>query len=159
MAAPENTIDINFSGVRSPETYFGAARNEYFGNGIQGALGTQTLTIPAHTSANVLYLGGAWNFSEEYASNTAASAKIQFTYSSKNVYLVGAADTPVKIRVLRDGQPLPAAERGADVDANGEATIQAQRLYKLIEGADYSQHTIEIEVENSGLQAYTFTFG
>jgi cytochrome c biogenesis protein CcdA/thiol-disulfide isomerase/thioredoxin len=159
MTEPDNTIDINFSGVRSPETYFGAARNEYFANGIQGALGTQSLTIPAHTSANALYLGGTWDFSEEYASNTAASAKIQFAYSAKNVYLVAAADSAVKIKVLRDGQPLPAAERGADVDANGEATIQAQRLYKLIEGADYGEHTIEIEVENPGLQAYTFTFG
>jgi cytochrome c biogenesis protein CcdA/thiol-disulfide isomerase/thioredoxin len=159
MTAPENTIDINFSGVRSPETYFGAARNEYFGNGIQGALGAQSLTIPERTSANVLYLGGIWDFSEEYASNATTGAKIQFTYNTKNVYFVAAADSPVKIRVLRDGKPLPAVERGADVDENGEATIQAQRLYKLIEGADYSQHTIEIEVENPGLQAYTFTFG
>lgn len=159
MAAPKNTIEIDFGSVRSPEIYFGAARNEYLGNGRQGVGGAQDMTIPARTSGNVLYLGGTWNFSDEYASTVSAGAKIQFDYSAKNVYIVAAAEKPVKIRVLRDGAALPAPERGADLNADGEATIQAQRLYKLIEGSTYGSHQIEITIESPGLEAYTFTFG
>ena len=155
---PPEIMIVDAGRVDSPETYFGAARNEYLGNGAQGLQGTQTLDIPNTLAPNTLYLGGVWDFTKEYAHNTSAKAQIRFRYDAKNVYFVAASDKPVKIKVTRDGQPL-GAERGADVDANGEATVQEDRLYKLIEGADYEAHTIEIEVEGSGLQAYTFTFG
>jgi cytochrome c biogenesis protein CcdA/thiol-disulfide isomerase/thioredoxin len=157
---PQDVIPIEFSAVQSPETYFGAARNEYLGNGAQGQTGVLALTVPAQTSFNTLYLGGTWTFSDEYATNGSTGAHIQFSYNAKNVYLVAAAPkTAVKIKVLRDGKPLPAGERGADVDAHGEATVSEDRLYKLIEGAGYGVHTIQIEIESPGLQAYTLTFG
>lgn len=157
---PSDVIPIDFNQVQSPETYFGSARNEYLGNGAQGKTGNQTLAIPANPDANTLYLGGTWDFEDQYAQAVSANARIQFEYSAKNVYIVAAsAGVPVKIKILRDGQPLPAAERGADVDENSEATIQADRLYDLIRGAGYGAHTIEIQVEGPGLQAYTFTFG
>ncbi len=48
-------------GSRSPETYFGAARNQYFGNGSPGVAGDQKgLTIPAQLSINTLYLSGEY---------------------------------------------------------------------------------------------------
>ncbi len=158
-SAPSGVVAIDPGKVDSPETYFGAARNEYLGNGAQGIAGSQTLTIPANIFPNTLYLGGVWNFTQEYARNTSAKAVVRFRYDAKNVYFVAAAATPVKIKVTRDGGKALGAERGADVDVNGEATIKEERLYKLIEGADYGVHTIEIEVEGAGLQGYTFTFG
>jgi cytochrome c biogenesis protein CcdA/thiol-disulfide isomerase/thioredoxin len=159
MTTPANTIPINFNDVQSPETYFGAARNEYLRNGTQGQRGNQTLTIPQNLDTNALYLGGMWNFVDEYASNQAAGARIEYEYSAKNVYIVAAADKPVKIKIMLDGAPLPASERGADVDANSEATISADRLYDLIQGLGYGSHILQIQVEGAGLQAYTFTFG
>jgi cytochrome c biogenesis protein CcdA/thiol-disulfide isomerase/thioredoxin len=157
--SPGGAIPIDFSAVQSPETYFGAARNEYLGNGTQSTTGMQSLTLPASPSPNELFLGGSWDFADQYATNVAAGATIEYLYSAKNVYIVAAAGTPVKIKVLRDGQPLPAAERGADLDTNSEATIGADRLYQLVAGAAYGTHTLTIEVESPGLQAYTFTFG
>ena len=158
--APAGTVEVDQAQLGSPETYFGASRNEYLGNGKQGQIGTQTLTIPAEPKANTLYLGGAWNFSQEYATNGAAGAKIQFLYKAKNVYFVAAAPAgSVKIKVTRDGgQPLGAA-RGADVNALGEAVISDDRLYQLVGDSDYGIHTLEIQIEGAGLQAYTFTFG
>jgi len=119
----------------------------------------QTLTIPANLNANTLYLGGVWNFAGEYATNQAAGAQIQYIYDAKNVYFVAAADAPVKIKVTRDGGQALGAARGADVDANGEATISTDRLYQLIGDSAYGVHTLEIQVEGAGLQGYTFTFG
>ena len=157
-AAPAGAVAIDPSQVQSPETYFGAARNEYVGNGTRGTVGTQKLTLPSSFAPNTLYLGGTWDFQSEYASNKTATAQIRFLYNAKNVYFVASASTPVKIKVAEDGRPL-GANRGADVNADGEATIQEDRLYKLIEGAAHGQHTIEIEIEGASLKAYTFTFG
>ena len=66
---------------------------------------------------------------------------------------------PVKIKVLRDGQPL-GAFAGADVSATtSEATINGDRLYTLVHDSAPGAHTIEIQVEEGTLDAYTFTFG
>jgi thiol-disulfide isomerase/thioredoxin len=158
--APRGTTEVDQGQLGSPETYFGAARNEYLGNGEQGRTGAQTLAIPQQLQPNTLYLGGAWNFTNEYAINTSASATIRFLYKAKNVYFVASSPQgAIKIKVTRDGgQPLGSAA-GADVDANGEATISEDRLYQLVGDSNYGVHTLEVEVESSGLEAYTFTFG
>ena len=105
VSAPAGVVEVDNSALGSPETYFGFARNEYLGNGKQGQAGTQTLSIPpaANQDPNTLYLGGVWNFSDEYATNQAAGTQIQYIYDAKNVYFVAAAPgKPVKIKVTRD---------------------------------------------------------
>jgi len=160
-AAPAEAISVDESQLGSPETYFGAARNEYLGNGTQGQLGDQTLMLPSQPAANTLYLGGTWTFAQEYAQNKTAGAKIEFLYKAKNVYFVAAAlaGGAVKIKITRDGGQSLGTARGADVDANSEATIRADRLYQLVGDSAYGVHVLEIEIENPGLQAFTFTFG
>ncbi len=145
--------------VNSPETYFGSARNELLGNGRALTSGQQTLTIPAHTSVNTLYLGGVWKFDPEFAQTISDTANIQFSYASKDVYIVASADTAVTVRITRDGGQGLGADRGADVAADGTVRIQEDRLYKLIEGDAYGEHTIEIEILAPGVHVYTFTFG
>lgn len=155
--SPTSTIAIDFSQVQSPETYFGSNRNQYLGNGAQGATGVQTLTVPSNIAPNTLYLGGTWDFQSEYAENQ-GMAKVLFDYSAKNVYLVASSQAGATIKILLDGKPL-GAEAGADVASDGTAHIQANRLYQLIRGTRYGEHTIEIDVESGSLDAYTFTFG
>ncbi|MDE2001856.1 MAG: thiol-disulfide isomerase, partial [Patescibacteria group bacterium] len=143
----------------SPETYFGSARNQYLGNGAQGTLGLQTLTLPDSFDLNTLYLSGSWNFQDQYAENTSADAHIVYHYSSQDVYMVAASDTTVSMTVLRDGKPVGAAA-GEDVSSNGTVSIHADRLYKLVhDPAGAGEHTLELIIHNPGLQAYTFTFG
>jgi hypothetical protein len=149
--------------VNSPETYFGTNRNEYLGNGSQGAQGTQTMTIPPadQIQLNTLYLGGSWNFQPEYAQNQEAGDQITYEYDAKNMYIVAASGTgqPITLKVTLDGQPVPADMRGADVNANSEMTINGDRLYDIIQGQAYGEHILQITIENPGLQGYTFTFG
>ncbi len=156
---PSNAITVSANGVQSPETYFGAARNEFLGNGTQSAVGVQQLIAPSTTQLNTLYLDGTWNFQDQYASNQAAGAKIIYEYNSKNVYMVATASKPVKLTILIDGKPISATMRGADVATDGTVTVQENRLYNLVEGSDYGERTLEIIVNSPGLDAYTFTFG
>ncbi len=142
----------------SPETYFGAGRNEFFGNGTQGVEGTQMLTIPAATEPEEFYLSGSWNFTKEYAKNL-TSARIRYAYQGDNLFFVASSERGVTIKILRDGKPLSADIRGEDVDADSTAHIKENRLYRLIEDKMWGQHTIDIQVESPGLQAFTFTFG
>jgi ubiquinone biosynthesis protein UbiJ len=105
-----------------------------------------------------LYLDGTWNFQYEYAESVSPVTHITYNYSAKHVYMVASAKTPVKLKITIDGQPL-GANAGADVGPDGTVTVQANRLYDLIDGTSYGAHTLQIEVDGAGLDAYTFTFG
>ncbi len=149
----------DLSSIQSPETYFGSNRNQYLGNGNQGTTGAQMFVLPTSINPNTLYLGGTWNITPEYAEAT-SSAEVLFEYSSSDVYMVATnPNAPVKIKVLRDGKPV-GSFAGADVDpATSEATINGDRLYKLVHDPNPGIHTIEIQIESGTLDAYTFTFG
>ncbi len=155
-----STVPIN---VASPETYFGAMRNEYFGNGAQGSAGTETFTTPlasAQLSPNSFYLGGTWDIEQEYAQAASATTSISYVFDASKMYIVAAtADgQPVTATVLIDGKPIPASLEGSDVK-NGILTITGSRLYGLYSNPVMGQHRIDIIFHQSGAQAYTFTFG
>ncbi len=156
--AKPKAIEMNGSKVKSPETYFGSARNDLLGNGIPHFAGIQQFQLPRSFSENTFYLGGSWAFSGQFAENKAPGALVTYIYNSKNVYLVARSDKPVKIKVLKDGKPL-GADAGADVGVDGYVTVKDARLYKLIEGSDYGRHTIELIIREPGAMLFTFTFG
>lgn len=158
LSQPVDIISTDPSKVKSPEIYFGSGRNEYFGNGKQHTNGGQELAIPVTKKANYFYLDGVWDISQEYIRNKAAGDIIEYTYNAKDVYFVASSKAGTKVKITIDGKPL-GKNAGADVDKNGEVLIQENKMYKLIKGAEYGVHTIRIEVEGSGLEAYTFTFG
>jgi thiol-disulfide isomerase/thioredoxin len=158
IAQPDMGVDTPpAGGPISPETYFGALRNANFGNGARGVVGEQSLTVPQNLVVSTLYLDGRWNMSGEYAENLTAGAKIVFRYQAKNVYMVASADSPVTLRILRDGQPIGTAA-GEDVK-NGTVIVQEDKLYKLVNENTPGEHTLEIIIESPGLKAFTFTFG
>lgn len=166
ITAPTDAVSMNPSKVQSPETYFGAARNEYLGNGRFGLNGAQTLTLPASPSPNTLYLGGTWKFSDQYAENSNPGASILFNYNAKNVYFVAAATSSssrqansVRVKVFIDGQMISKRQAGTDVGVDGSVLIQSNRLYNLVKDVDYAAHTLRLEIEDAGLDAFTFTFG
>lgn len=149
----------DISGIGSPETYFGYNRNQYFGNGQYGQIGTHTYTLPASISPNSFYLGGTWNIQSEFAESQ-GPGDIRYEYNAGNLYFVASGVSgPVTITVYRDGQPA-GQYAGSDVNSRtSTATIQANRLYHLVKDSSSGVHTIDIKVEGKGLRAYTFTFG
>ncbi len=147
----------------SPETYFGAARNETLSNGTPNVQGLQQFEAPTNPKLNSLYLAGAWNFHPEYTETEAAGGRIIYRYQANNIFFVGSAASSIKMTIRRDGKALEPAQAGTDVQfANGESYImvEAERLYHLLkDGTETGAHTLELTIEKAGLKAYTFTFG
>lgn len=143
------------STARSPETYFGSLRNEYFRSGTPGKDGIETFSRPDSSHLNALYLPGTWEIRPEYAESREGS--IIYRFNAKNVFIVATSEREVRARVLLDGIPITTA-RGRDVDADGYFTVREDRLYSIIEGASPGEHTLEI-IAPAGFRAFAFTFG
>ncbi len=146
---------------QSPETYFGANRNEP-GNFVSRKIGEQLLSLSETVEPDTLYLVGRWNFDQEWAENT-GNAEIQYMYRAKNVFFVASSQKNLKVKVHRDGKPLTRAEAGTDVVFEGNESyvvVQEERLYHLIRDLkDTNEHLLQLEPTSAGLKAYTFTFG
>lgn len=148
----------NISKPRSPEIYFGAARNLYLGNGKSETLGVQSLKEPVEIKTNILYLVGDWDFKNEFSESKSNEAKILFRYQAKDVYMVASSQKGIKVRVFLDGKPL-GREAGEDV-TQSTLFIKGDRLYKIIQDpGGWGEHTLELIIETLDLRAFTFTFG
>lgn len=153
-----STIPEKTTAARSPETYFGSARNEYLANGVVGTNGEQALVLPMlPPQANALYLGGIWNLAPEYA-ETSSAGRILYRYNAAEVYIVADADTATQIEVWQDGKKVT-TERGADVSVGGVVVVKASSLYTLIKNAQPGEHTLELRVLEGKARFYAFTFG
>jgi thiol-disulfide isomerase/thioredoxin len=130
------------NGAKSPETYFGSARNDQ--------------------QKNLLFPNDGWQVTSEFAQNTSANANIMYTYTAKDVFFVAEADTETIVEVLLDGKPLGSLA-GADIiktsDGKSILKIKEARLYKVIQGDKSETHKLELRVQKPGLKAFTFTFG
>jgi len=157
ITKPDGAETVQTGSSRSPEIYFGAWRNTYLGNGKDSKIGSQTFDQPTGIKTNILYLVGDWDIQKEYAKNNSGQAKIIFRYQAQKVFMVARADREVKAKILIDDKPVE-SQAGSDVK-NGVVTIQEDRLYRLIEDQNWGEHTLEIIIENPGLEAFTFTFG
>ncbi|MBI2630919.1 redoxin domain-containing protein [Candidatus Nomurabacteria bacterium] len=146
ISNPENIISVEYSKVKSPEVYFGSARNEYFANGFPGQAGEQSLSVPITISTNKLYLGGTWHITSEYAENKNAGT-IVFNYEAKNVYITAGATEGIEVEVYKD-----------DIFVK-KVIIKNEALYPLIQDTSYGKHMLKILIPKAGLQAFTFTFG
>lgn len=135
----------------SPETYFGAYRNDQFvGNVNAGIMGAANYTKPAESDMNkdTFYLGGGWNVLNEYIETT-GPATLTYKYTAMNMYLVAASKDgkPVDVDIYQDGVKIKTV------------TVQASTLYQIANNKGVESHTIELRIPKAGLQAYTFTFG
>lgn len=161
---PTDTVQIQAPATptinQSPETYFGSDRNTL---GTSGRSGTRTLTAPNTFNTDTLYLNGTWKFEGEHAEAQSSKGRIIYRYTARNVFFVASANSPVKVKVTLDGKALTREQAGLDIYFEGNdsyATIQAERLYSLIEDmGGPGEHLLELEAQSPGLNAYTFTFG
>ncbi|MCC6290948.1 redoxin domain-containing protein [Candidatus Nomurabacteria bacterium] len=146
VAKPKDAITVEPGGVKSPEVYFGSARNQLLANGQSGVPGEQVFSLPITTSLNKLYLDGAWNLTPEYAENK-GNGSILFNYEAKNLYMAAGSDKEITAEIYRDGVLIKTIK------------IKEERLYALIEGPDYGKHVVQIKIPTGGLKVFTFTFG
>jgi len=140
----------DFSGINTPEIYFGYAfsRNQ-MGNSEgwhPGDIIDYQLPESETFSINKFYLAGSWLNNQDNMELVSDSGKIILEYNSKIVNLVAGSASPQKVKVYIDGQETD------------EIEIFDFDLYQLYDGNEYGQHRIELSLPK-GVMVYTFTFG
>ncbi|TAJ14816.1 redoxin domain-containing protein [Patescibacteria group bacterium] len=149
-------VPVTVSKAQSPETYFGASRNNYLGNGLSGRLGMVTYTTPSEIKPNTLYLGGAWNMTSENAESV-SEVEVTYVFNAKEVYLVASAETESVIEVYQDG--ILISKKTGDVGSDGRLLVKESRLYTVIKNDSGGVHTLKLKIKAKGVQLYAFTFG
>ena len=155
-------VAADMSDILSPETYVGYARAENFispGGAVQDARHVYTAPTPR---LNEWALSGDWTIGGEHAALNDKDGGIVYRFHARDLHLVlGPAQDgkPVRFRVTIDGA-APGDSHGTDIDAEGQGTVTAQRLYQLVrQNGAIADHTFEIRFLDPGVQAYAFTFG
>jgi thiol-disulfide isomerase/thioredoxin len=148
---------------KSPETYVGLARAENFAFApVAPADRRRLFANPARLSLNQWSLAGDWTLEDQFARSNKPQGQIVYRFHARDLHLVMGPDVPgaaVRFRVLIDGR-APGADGGLDVDAQGNGTVRAARLYQLIRQAHPDvDRQFEIEFLDPGIRVYSFTFG
>jgi cytochrome c biogenesis protein CcdA/thiol-disulfide isomerase/thioredoxin len=145
------------AGATTPETYLGAARARGWVNGEIHPGNQDFGAAPADLPVNGFAYAGQWGITDEDATS-AAGARIDLEFNARRVFLVlGSPDRARHVHVLLDGQPIPAKLGGADV-RHGQATIESQRLYRLVDLPAVARHRLSLTFD-PGITGYAFTFG
>ena len=141
--------------LRTPETYLGSERAQGW---VEPPLpGERDYTAPDELEPNEFAYGGTWSVDGESATS-ADEATIDVRFKASKVFLVlGAEKGPAAVTVELDGEPIAAADAGDDVTGT-TATIDEQRLYRLVDLPEAGDHTLTLRFE-PGISGYAFTFG
>lgn len=147
---------------RSPETYVGYARAMNFVGGKVTHDESADYRAPDTLAINQWTLTGRWTVHDESAQLDKAGGSIVYRFRGRDLHLVlgpGSNGKPVRFRVTIDGKP-PGVDHGMDTDADGNGTVDSQRLYQLVRQASGTgERLFEITFLDPGVQAYAFTFG
>jgi thiol-disulfide isomerase/thioredoxin len=153
----------DWASLRSPENYLGYQRTENFVSSNGAVLDTpQVYAVPGRLALNHWAVAGDWTVNREAIALNQADGRIVYRFHARDLHLVMGPvtpGTPVRFRVLLDGQP-PGTAHGADVDDQGDGTVAEPRLYQLIrQPGPVDDRTLEVIFLDPGVQAYAFTFG
>ncbi|MEW6588906.1 MAG: redoxin family protein [Thermoproteota archaeon] len=163
VAVAEPLVDIEEfkHGSRTPELYFGydfAFGRNQLGNkeGFQPEKSV-TYVIPQSLKDNHFYLGGTWKNLEDRMVLISENGTIVLPYFAKQVNIVAAGDS--ELEILLDGKSVSKQDAGTDVTEDGKVSVSSSTLYNLVNSKEATKHTIQINVNKSGFEIYTFTFG
>jgi thiol-disulfide isomerase/thioredoxin len=147
---------------RSPETYVGYARSENFASGQIAHNDSMDYHAADTLLVNQWGLNGHWTVGKQSAQLDQANGSVVYRFRGRDLHLVlgpGEDGKPVRIRVTLDGK-APGADHGTDIDADGNGTVNAQRLYQLVrQTGGTGDRVFEITFLDPGVHVYAFTFG
>jgi len=156
-----NLDEFTHAVFRTPELYFGfsfAEERNQLGNE-EGFSKNRIVDykLPEQFKQHYFYMDGMWKNNNDGMKLISDSGKIVLHYNAKQVNIVAANDTILKIRY--DGTEIPVEIRGHDVASDGTVKITEPRLYNIIDSKQEGPHEISIEVKTAGFEIFTFTFG
>jgi thiol-disulfide isomerase/thioredoxin len=148
-------------GLRTPETYLGAARARGFVNRVvpsgESDFGQAGPDLISDLPANGFAYEGVWDITAEDAT-AVRRARLSANFRARRVFLVlGSPGRERTMRVMLDGEPIPDSLAGEDVHG-GVVSVGAQRLYRLVELRRAESHVLTLEPQ-PGISGYAFTFG
>ncbi len=142
--------------AKTPEIYLGYDRIEHFASLEtikKDMLGTYT--APQSLRNNEFAYSGSWNVMNEYA-NPQKGSILTLNFDAKEVFLVmRTKGAPAKVKVYLDDKMQ---DFGED-NKGGVVTLDADRLYKLINLSVPGRHILRLEFEDSNAELFAFTFG
>jgi thiol-disulfide isomerase/thioredoxin len=153
----------DWGSLRSGENYVGYERTQNFASPGGAVLDKARMyELPARLRLNEWALSGDWTVRNEATALNKANGRIAYRFHARDLHLVmgpKTPGTPVRFRVLIDGQP-PGGAHGSDVDEQGNGTASQQRLYQLIrQPKPITDRQFEIEFLDADVEAFAFTFG
>jgi thiol-disulfide isomerase/thioredoxin len=170
LPAPVDFSEPEANPNLTPEIYAGTDRGSYngaIGNpegyGRAGRIVDYKAVKPeaiAGVGANedgIFFLEGRWVASPEYLEAAGDGAKLLLPFSARDVFMVAAAPGDVRVSVLLDGNPVPAAVLAADAPG-GVVRVSRSDLYRLLHLNEADVHLLTL-VAGKGFRLYTFTFG
>jgi thiol-disulfide isomerase/thioredoxin len=154
--------EADWFNLRTPETYLGYGRGQYFASPGGPALDERrAYEIPSGLPGNRWALAGEWTIGCERVVLHDGPGTIAYRFQARDAHLVlsSTARQPIPFRVLLDGE-VPGPSHGVDVDEGGNGVLRDGRLYQLVRERDaVRQRTLEITFLEPGAEAYAFTFG
>ena len=147
--------------LRSGENYVGYERTENCASNASPGK-PRVYSAPKHLPLNSWALSGDWTMGKEALLLNKSGGRIAYHFHARDLHLVmGPASRGVsaRFRVYIAGRP-PGEAHGVDVDGDGNGTVREQRMYQLVrQRAPISDRQFEIEFLDSGVEAFSFTFG
>ncbi|TWD84730.1 hypothetical protein FB561_5924 [Kribbella amoyensis] len=154
--------EADWKQLRTPETYLGSARGQYFASPARAKLDERAgYQLPERLTVNHWALAGEWTIGPESVHLAEPGGTIAYSFHARDAHLVLSPGTegPIPFRVLLDGEP-PGDAHGVDTDEDGHGVARDGRLYQLIrQPGMVRDRTLEITFHAPGVRAYVFTFG
>ncbi|QKD79118.1 MULTISPECIES: cytochrome c biogenesis protein CcdA [Actinomyces] len=138
----DNAPDV--SAERSPETYLGSDRAQYFAGGVLKP-GPGNFTFPAKQRTSSFALEGAWFVEGQQIRPDGAPGKLRLSWKGKNVYLVASGEGNI-------------TWKNADGEEKTTHISGTPNTNELVSMDKPSSGELELTVD-PGVSLYSFTFG
>lgn len=152
----------DFTKRQTPETYLGYDRARQY---VQTNLvkdQVNQLTFNQELPDDAVGLNGSWYLHPEHIEAQADGAELGLHFLGQKVFLVMELAPGVdqaNVKVMLNGQALPAEYQTEDSNEVGVITVTEARKYDILDlGADYGRNILSLEFDQ-GVRAFAFTFG
>jgi hypothetical protein len=128
---------------------------------------TRTYELPPHRQDGFYYAAGVWQAAEHSLALVGEAGALVLPYhaATGNAVMAPALDlenaAPLTVRVSQDGAPLTPENAGADIffeHGQSYVRVDAARSYQLAKNPNAQPHELKLEISQSGLVLYAFSF-
>jgi len=147
---PADAPNVDFSKIKTPETYLGWGRAEFLANlpSEECVDNICHYSLPEQLPLNTYVLDGDWRFAKESAILEQEVGSIVLAFSANKVNLVVDTTNGAIAEIWVDDVKLK------------EIEFNEAGLYNLVDfGDNYGEYLLEVRIKGKGFSAFAFTFG